>query len=164
MQWTDRIKERSSTVQKRCFLGVNSLHLEPCMGCRFYGGRTCYRHTTISMYYIDTRTFWHSLYDMLTHCGLMHQITIHWRIRLWHFPPVRNSDSKNSGFKFPENISRYHLISKSWQRNWMRKRPWKLSIGSTYNIVYLLLLIPEGKGELDLNYGELLRFCQNILD
>ena len=26
------------------FLGINSLHLEACMGCRFYGERTCNRH------------------------------------------------------------------------------------------------------------------------
>ena len=92
-----------------------------------------------STYYIDTRTFWHSLYDMLTHCGLMHQITIHWRIRLWHFPPVKNLDSKNSELKFPENISRYHLISKSWQRNWMWKGPWKVGSITLFLLVFFIL-------------------------
>lgn len=48
---------------------------------------------------------------------------------------------KIQGFKFQENISRYHLISKSWQRNWMWKRPWKLSVGSITLFILLFLYL-----------------------
>ena len=105
-------KERSSTVQKRCFLGVNSLHLEACMGCRFYGERTCYRHTT---YLCSTQI--HGLFDTLCMtCSLIAVSCIRslfiGELDFDIFLLLKIRILKIQGFKFQENISRYHLISK----------------------------------------------------